>query len=505
MHGDMCRYLMNGAFFYDLMKDFPLNHPVQYTLQYFARYPALSIGHHSFLLGLVEAPAYAIFGMSVFSARLVIVCFFLLGIAGWYLLIGSLFNRRVAFFSSLLMVTNYTIIAFSRLVMSEIPALALLIISVYFLERYLESNRNRDCFLCLTTLLLGIVTRYQLIAMIPLFLVYLVYRKGIGFLFYKRVYVPVLVFILFLFSLVLLVMKYSTVNMMWLSQGGLLNRFSPDNLLFTAKMLIHSSTMAPVLCLAILSGTLATLNRDRRLVLFGVWVLLCFFQLVYIRFHDFRYAIYLLPPLFLLSAWLPELLENRFLKRVSLAAIIALTVYQFAGVTLSGPERTEGYEQAARYVVENRKGGAVLFSSAVDTGYFIFFVRKHDPGRKMIILRADKMLVTSCMDKIVEERVTSREEIYDLLKDYGVAYVVFEDTRFDSPPLEWLREEVKSERFILRKSVTLDSTRKNLKHVELKIYEFKDQAPPKPGIMLDLHIPLMAGSIEVNYDDLLRK
>ena len=314
-----------------------------------------------------------------------------------------------------------------------------------------------------------------------------------------------LVFILFLFSLVLLVMKYSTVNMMWLSQGGLLNRFSPDNLLFTAKMLIHSSTMAPVLCLAILSGTLATLNRDRRLVLFGVWVLLCFFQLVYIRFHDFRYAIYLLPPLFLLSAWLPELLENRFLKRVSLAAIIALTVYQFAGVTLSGPERTEGYEQAARYVVENRKGGAVLFSSAVDTGYFIFFVRKHDPGRKMIILRADKMLVTSCMDKIVEERVTSREEIYDLLKDYGVAYVVFEDTRFDSPPLEWLREEVKSERFILRKSVTLDSTRKNLKHVELKIYEFKDQAPPKPGIMLDLHIPLMAGSIEVNYDDLLRK
>ena len=171
----------------------------------------------------------------------------------------------------------------------------------------------------------------------------------------------------------------------------------------------------------------------------------------------------------------------------------------------SEPTYADGYEQAARYVVENRKGESVLFSSKVDTGYFIFFTRKHNPDKDLIVLRADKVLVTNEMSHIVEERITKREEIYAILKDYGIGYVVIEDKEYESPPLEWLREEAKSDNFILRKRIPMRSNNYKLQDVALAIYEYKGYTPPKHGKILHMNIPLMGDSITVKFDDLLNK
>ncbi len=76
LQGDSPRHMMNGVFFYDLIRDFPFSNPIEYTYQYFARYPALSLGHHPVLLAVAEVPFYAIFGVSVFSARLTIFFLF---------------------------------------------------------------------------------------------------------------------------------------------------------------------------------------------------------------------------------------------------------------------------------------------------------------------------------------------------------------------------------------------------------------------------------------------
>ncbi len=169
------------------------------------------------------------------------------------------------------------------------------------------------------------------------------------------------------------------------------------------------------------------------------------------------------------------------------------------------PTYADGYEQTAKYVVENRKGACVLFSSKVDTGYFVFFTRKHNPDNDLIVLRADKVLVTNEMSHIVEERITKREEIYEILKDFGIGYVVIEDKEYESPPLEWLREEVKSDKFILRKRTPISSNDYRLKDVALAIYEYKGYTPPKHGKILHMNIPLMGDSITVKFDDLLHK
>ncbi len=53
------------------------------------------------------------------------------------------------------------------------------------------------------------------------------------------------------------------------------------------------------------------------------------------------------------------------------------------------------------------------------------------------------------MRRIVEERITDREEIYETLQDFGTGYVVIEEKNYESRPLKWLREIVKPDRFFI--------------------------------------------------------
>jgi hypothetical protein len=198
-----------------------------------------------------------------------------------------------------------------------------------------------------------------------------------------------------------------------------------------------------------------------------------------------------------------EFFQARRWKVLVSTLLIVIAGYQGVIAFQVEPDYAAGYEEAAQYVVEHQTGASVLFSANVDTGYFIFFVRKHDPQQDMIVLRADKLLVTSSLRWIVEERITTREQIYEILQDFGVGYVVIEEKPFTSPPLVWLREEVTSDRFMLRKQIPIRSNRRSLRDVTVDIYEYTDATPPKPGIMLRMNIPLIGDTIDVKFDDLL--
>ena len=253
----------------------------------------------------------------------------------------------------------------------------------------------------------------------------------------------------------------------------------------------------------ILSKYLSIYRRNKRATLFLLWIGIYYLLITYTGANAPRYAIYWVPPFCLFAATTVNFFHQRPWKILLSTLLIGIGGYQFAIAFQSEPRYAEGYEKAARYVLENRKGESVLFSGSVDTGCFIFFVRKHDPHRDLIVLRADKTLVTSKIRRIVEERITNREEIYEMLRDFGVGYVVIEDVKYKSPPLEWLREEVKSERFILRKRIPIRSNIKKLQDVTLAVYEYKEYTPPRRGAVLHMNIPLMGDSIAVPFDDLL--
>ena len=88
-------------------------------------------------------PFYAVFGISVFSARLMTIAFMLTAAIIWFKLILSLYDSKVAVYSSLLLITTPSIVVLSRVIMSEIPALATIILAVYFLHHYCKREEKK--------------------------------------------------------------------------------------------------------------------------------------------------------------------------------------------------------------------------------------------------------------------------------------------------------------------------------------------------------------------------
>jgi len=216
-----------------------------------------------------------------------------------------------------------------------------------------------------------------------------------------------------------------------------------------------------------------------------------------------RLAIYWIPPFCLFAALSFEILRWRTWK-VILPGILAVVIgYQFAIGHAAEPEHGEGYEEAARYVLDNPKGTSVMFSGKVDTGYFTFFMRKWDSSGKLVVLRADKVLATSMLDSIVENRISKREEIYPILNDFGTCYIVLEEMPYRADALQWLWQEIKKDTFVLRRKIPIQSMDRRLRGVVLGIYEYKDCGPPRENAVLKMNLPLVNSSITIPFADLI--
>ena len=387
--------------------------------------------------------------------------------------------------------------------MSEIPALALIIVSMYFFHQYCQFSKTKYIYAFSAALLLSIFARYQAIFMVPIFLGYfLIIKRPKKFITKKRLLAGLLIALLLL-PLMLIALKYSQTNVRWLTQQSLSSRIALSNVSYHLKALWKFQLTLPVLILSVISIGVSVYRRDKRAILFLLWIVGYYLQITYIGAQEPRYSINWIPAFCFFAATTVDFFHYRPWKILLSVLLIMIAGYQFVIAFQLEPDYAAGYEQAAKYVVEHQQGKTVLFSANVDSGYFVFFTRKHDPHRDVIVLRADKLLVTSFLWWVTEERITNREQIYEILQDFGTGYVVIEDQKFTSPPLEWLREEVKSDRFILRQRIPIASNSKRLRDVTLDIYEYKAYTPPKRGTMLRMNIPLMGDSIEVNLDDLL--
>ncbi len=503
LQGDMPKYLMNGVYFYDLIKDFPINNIIDYTYKYFARYPALSLGHHPFLLSIAEIPFYSIFGISVFSARLTITVFMLIAGIVWFKFIKSIYDETIAFISSLLFVTTPYIVKFSRVVMSEIFSLSFIILTIYLFFKYYKSNENRYAFTFSVILIMSICARYTSIFMIPIFLCYLILQRDLKKLINKNMVIAYISIIVLLFPIILVVLKFSQTNVQWVMHNTISSSIEFSKITRHLKSLWLYHLTLPVFVLSLCAIIASIYKRDKRAIFFLLWIIGFYIQITCTPAQDPRYSMYWIPVFCLFPAVIIDFSPVRSWRILTSIALIAIVSYQFFVSYQLDPEYADGYEQAARYVVEQSNGETILFSSNVDTGFFIFFVRKYDTNKNFIVLRADKILSTSLLNRIVEDRITSREQIYDVLDDFGVKDIVIEDKTYTSYALETLRQEVKSEKFRLLKNINIQSNNKLINNYNLSIYEYKGYKNPRIGKELHMNIPLMGGSIKVKFDDLL--
>jgi hypothetical protein len=123
----------------------------------------------------------------------------------------------------------------------------------------------------------------------------------------------------------------------------------------------------------------------------------------------------------------------------------------------------------------------------------------------MIVLLAEKILATSFLGILREDRIQDKVGIYKVLKNFGVCHVVLEDKPARARSVEWLREEVQNDQvFVLKKTIPIRSNDKRLQGVSLKIYEYKSCGPPSPDATIEMNLPLIKRSIKVRFDKLVK-
>ncbi len=150
---------VTGLFFADLLVDRPLAHPLAYTYNYYARYPALGLIHWPPVFHVSEGIMFLIAGRSVQAARFTTVLFALLGLGFWFAIVDELLNPFAAAFATVLLGLLPWIFLYEQSAMLEIPALAMCIVATYFWITFLRRGTTFSLYLFALCLGLALLTK----------------------------------------------------------------------------------------------------------------------------------------------------------------------------------------------------------------------------------------------------------------------------------------------------------------------------------------------------------
>jgi hypothetical protein len=513
---DMPRYLMNGVFLRDFLAAGPplsMDRALAFASDYYARYPALSLGHHPPLLPVLLVPAYAIFGVSVFSARLVIVGMFVIAVLALYGMGRRLYGTPVGAWAAALFATHPAIVAYAQQVMSETPMLALMLVAGWQLAAFTRTGKARHYAGFAAAVTLSLYARQFAVFAFPAYAVMILVHGQWRRLLRRDVLAITAVAAVLMAPIVPLTTVMSRFNVSVVT-GGVGHKGSVFQIAIERAL---ADNLGIALWLGVPLALAYGLWRARRLI----WVPLTWAAVVVgtVAFltgtiEPERYALGSVPGFCLLAATLAAWRGDRRVIRVAASVILSGTlVVQTIASVLVQPAGLSGYATAVRWILANSHAPTVLFDGPVDTGYFSFFLRKYDTQHKLVMLRADKLFATSLMSwHGLTPKIDRPEAIDPILHRYGTQFVVLEDVPSPSAiesmsppsqPLIWLREELKTPRFAERMRLPLNSVDPLFRGVSLVVYEYLDATPPDPHAVLDLDLPLIGRKVIVPLQHLI--
>jgi hypothetical protein len=171
------------------------------------------------------------------------------------------------------------------------------------------------------------------------------------------------------------------------------------------------------------------------------------------------------------------------LTRPARLVLASVVVIGWCQAVWKPADYVRGYEEAARYVVQNtRESPACLFDSYLN-GNFIYQVRLLDSGRRLWVLRGDKLLYGVQSDPHVAyvEWARRQEDILKLITRYDPELLVVEQPQiyYDLPAAEALRQTLRDhgERFRLEKVIPIESNVPTYAGKQLYVYRNLERNP----------------------------
>lgn len=500
---DADRFMMDGVFILDFLREMPLTRIYDFTIRYYAQYPALSVGYHPPFFPLVEALFNSVFGINTWSSRLAVLAFALMGVWAWYRLTARIFDHTIAFWSALLLATTPFVVQWGWYTMSDIPLLSMVLVTSYFF--YLYTETDHPAYLFLAALLFGIAvwTKQTAVFMAVWFVLYALFKgKALVYLRRKECW--------FAIGFVFLMIAPLAVITVWLGKVNLAQSVGPveshmpprlswHNLSLYPIMLATDQIAFPVLVLGTLGLALAAWKRDARMLYFVMLVAATYLVFTFLLAKEARYTLSWIP-VFCLAAALPiYYLRSQRTSQIAFGVLLGASIlYQIGEIYTKTPHYATGYEEAARYVVLHSESPTVFFDG-FNNGYFTYFIRQFDSKRELYILRGDKLLSSSALlpQSFLKVHAQTPEDIRGIFNKYGIVFVVVErESHFGIPIHQTLRDYLKTESFRLVKTIPVESNRNVLMGQVLLIYQYL--APQSLSATdLDLDLPVVGKSIKV--------
>lgn len=520
---DADRILMDGVFFRDLLVDLPLTDPYGYLKHYFAQYPALSIGYRPPFFPFVEGLFNAVFGVNIWSSRLALLLFGLVGLTALFATVRRAFGAPAALASVALLATTPFVMRLSWYTMGEIPVVSMGLVTLYFYHRYVTEQTTRDLWFAAIAAVLAVWTKQTAIFLLVWMLLHqLTTGRLLGQLRQLRVWAVIGFVIVSLIPLVLITLilgeqnlkqsvgtvpviageQLSVLEAIW---ANIAQRLRPEVLLLRIEQLYQVHLTLPALILALVGFIWAIWKRDGRVWFWVTFILAVYLVFTYIRGSNHRYPIFWIPAFLVLAslplAYLPQ--GGKWYRGLFGGLIAAVVAWQLYAVYQINPKHATGYDQAAQFVLDNSQSPTVFFDG-YNNGYFTYFMRALDPQRSMYVLRGDKLLSSSSISSknMLELHAENEADILEMLDRHGFHYVVVEDENTIDVPIHGLLRELlkEEERFQLVERIPVDTgtptTREPLEGVSLLIYEVLDRSEPQDGI-LELHLPVVGQTLRV--------
>ncbi len=498
---DAPRHALNGVFVRDLLADLPLSDPAGYAIDYYVRYPALTILFYPPLFYVFSAPFFAVFGVSPATALLpVMITYFALG-AGTYALARRWLGPPAALGAALVLVGAPEIALWGRQVMLEVPSYALLIWSVWALFRHLDGGRPAPLYGAAFLFLCALYVKQSVIFMAPALGLALVLYRGRDLVRDRHAWIAGGLFAIGLIPLAVLMLEFGQANVQSVSgvQDAVVPRDSLAGWLWYLRRLPEQLGWLPLALAAAGLAAMAAAPRWR-LPWRDTAILLAWFGIGYLFFSaidlkEARHSVFILFPVILVAVlFLERLLPPRPAAVATLAfgvGVVAATLAWFP------PPSVAGYREAVEFVAARAPRDSVVMFAGKRDGSFIFNMRSHEERPDLAVVRADKMLLRIAVRRElgVQEIDLSEAEIADRINRYGVHYVVAQrDFWTDLAPMARLAAVLASDRF---EEVGRIAVAANVPTEDRELVIYRNRGPvAEGGARISIDLPIIGRSVE---------
>lgn len=172
-YGDACNHLMNGIFIHDVLFDIPaaLSDPMGFATDYYAHFPALSLGYHPPVFPIIEAFFMLLFGVSTVSAQLATLAMAMLMSVASFAWMRRFVDLPHAALGTVILTATPLLVYWGQSISLEIPTLAFLVVSAWAFEKVIQARGAswRYSMVFAVALSLAIWTKQHAIFVVPVF------------------------------------------------------------------------------------------------------------------------------------------------------------------------------------------------------------------------------------------------------------------------------------------------------------------------------------------------